>query len=236
MQSGLAEPLTVDGLERAAGVVSVGLPELWTAVSVEISGCGFLPDRRPRILFERHEFRRRTQGRFERHPFMSSLGPLPIVRYFFALGGPSLLFLLLISLSARVNPENMQKGLLDNSGISLLAIEVVLLSAASLGSCFANLQKRQSYISAGTYDPRHQGSYWTRWVTGVISGILLSQIRSSMLFAAGGDNQAKELSATLSQPALALVGGYSADLVTKVINRVISAIESLPGAPPRAAP
>jgi hypothetical protein len=34
-------------------------------LKVETSGCGFLPDRRPQILFERHVFRRDTAGRFD---------------------------------------------------------------------------------------------------------------------------------------------------------------------------
>jgi len=38
---------------------------LWAVLSVETSGCGFLPDRRPKILFERHIFRRLTGGTFD---------------------------------------------------------------------------------------------------------------------------------------------------------------------------
>ena len=34
-------------------------------MAVETSGCGFLPDRRPPILFERHIFHRLTGGRFD---------------------------------------------------------------------------------------------------------------------------------------------------------------------------
>ena len=171
----------------------------------------------------------------ECHPFLSTLGPLPIVRHFFLLGGLSLFTMLTVALSSMVNPQNMQKGMLELSGIDLLAIEVFLLSAPSLGSCFANLQKLQSYISAGTYDPRRQGSYWTRWVMGVMAGIVLSQLLYSMLITADGNNPTKELTAALSQPALALVGGFSADLVNKVLNRIIGAIDNLLGGTQRPA-
>ena len=34
-------------------------------ISVETAGCGFLPDRRPKILFERHIFSRLTCGRYD---------------------------------------------------------------------------------------------------------------------------------------------------------------------------
>jgi hypothetical protein len=37
---------------------------LWAVLSVETSGCGFLPDRRPKILFERHIFSRLTNAKY----------------------------------------------------------------------------------------------------------------------------------------------------------------------------
>jgi hypothetical protein len=40
------------------------LPTLWSVLVVESRGFGFLPDRRPKILFERHIFFRETEGRF----------------------------------------------------------------------------------------------------------------------------------------------------------------------------
>jgi hypothetical protein len=39
--------------------------ELWTVPTVETSGYGFLPDRRPKILFERHIFSRETESQFD---------------------------------------------------------------------------------------------------------------------------------------------------------------------------
>ena len=38
---------------------------MWSVVTVETAGCGFLPDRRPTILFERHIFSTRTGRRFD---------------------------------------------------------------------------------------------------------------------------------------------------------------------------
>jgi hypothetical protein len=63
--SGLGVPLTQAGIAAAAGAADIGVPELWALMSVETSGCGFLPDRRPKILFERHIFSRLTDGRFD---------------------------------------------------------------------------------------------------------------------------------------------------------------------------
>src|SRR5947199_8204907 len=53
------------GLVAEANALSVDLPEIWAVVAVETSGCGFLADRRPQILYERHVFHALTHGRFD---------------------------------------------------------------------------------------------------------------------------------------------------------------------------
>ncbi|MFP2932675.1 N-acetylmuramidase domain-containing protein, partial [Pyxidicoccus sp. 3LG] len=63
--TGAATPLTNQGIEACADTLSVHPAELWTVLQVETRGCGFFADRRPVILFERHIFSRRTQGRFD---------------------------------------------------------------------------------------------------------------------------------------------------------------------------
>ncbi len=62
---GSGKALSTAGLSSAAGIVGTSEAELWTVVAVETSGCGFLPDRRPQILFERHIFYRLTNGQFD---------------------------------------------------------------------------------------------------------------------------------------------------------------------------
>ncbi len=63
--AGRSHPLTSGGLAAAASSLSVAVQEVWTVLSVETAGCGFLPDRRPEILYERHVFHRLTGGRFD---------------------------------------------------------------------------------------------------------------------------------------------------------------------------
>lgn len=59
-----ATPLTSACLEACASSLAIGLPEIWTVLMVETRGWGFLKDRRPAILYERHVFHARTKGRF----------------------------------------------------------------------------------------------------------------------------------------------------------------------------
>ena len=61
---GAAEPLSKKGFGDVVGDLGVGVPELLAVLAVESKSCGFLPDRRPIILFERHIFHKRTGGRF----------------------------------------------------------------------------------------------------------------------------------------------------------------------------
>jgi len=65
MFEGKGKPLSQAGIERATRELSVEPPALWAVMTVETKGCGFLPDRRPQILFERHIFRKRTNARFD---------------------------------------------------------------------------------------------------------------------------------------------------------------------------
>lgn len=63
--TGTSLALSQTGIERAAKALTVAAPEIWTVFTVETSGCGFLPDRRPPILFERHVFSRLTKHAFD---------------------------------------------------------------------------------------------------------------------------------------------------------------------------
>jgi hypothetical protein len=63
MFTGVSKALSMEGISRAASSLGVGTNEIWTILTVETGGCGFLPDRRPQILFERHCFHRLTGGR-----------------------------------------------------------------------------------------------------------------------------------------------------------------------------
>jgi hypothetical protein len=72
---GLGKPLTQDALNEAAGIVGIPNAAMWAVIHVESSGAGYLPDRRPKILFERHKFHRATSGEFDNHPDISNASP-----------------------------------------------------------------------------------------------------------------------------------------------------------------
>jgi hypothetical protein len=62
---GTGQPLSAQGLNHTVDRLGVDLPTVWALLSVETAGCGFLVDRRPTILYERHLFHQLTHGRFD---------------------------------------------------------------------------------------------------------------------------------------------------------------------------
>jgi hypothetical protein len=62
---GNASALSADGLALVSGGLGVYAAEVWTVLAAETSGCGYLPDRRPQLLFERHIFHRLTNGQYD---------------------------------------------------------------------------------------------------------------------------------------------------------------------------
>ena len=53
------------GIAAVCDMLSVYAAEVWAVLTVETRGCGFLADRRPLILFERHYFSRLTRRKFD---------------------------------------------------------------------------------------------------------------------------------------------------------------------------
>jgi hypothetical protein len=62
---GRGAPLSAAGVEAVVTRLRVEPATLWAVIRVETSGFGFLSDRRPKILFERHVFHGQTRGRFD---------------------------------------------------------------------------------------------------------------------------------------------------------------------------
>jgi hypothetical protein len=62
---GKGRPITDGGIDEICSVLGVLEAEIWAVLTVETRGFGFLPDRRPQILFERHKFHSLTQGRHD---------------------------------------------------------------------------------------------------------------------------------------------------------------------------
>jgi len=151
------------------------------------------------------------------------LGPVRLVRSLMATTVISLIIFIAIGLSPQVNGQELSDGILNGSGINLLLNLLFIISAAALGGCFSGLFQINKYINNGTYDPKYESSYWIRLLMGLISGLMLAVIIPSLSSIEFGDGKGMQLTI----PLLAMLGGFSATLAYRILNRIVWAVESL---------
>jgi hypothetical protein len=91
------------------------------------------------------------------------------------------------------------------------------------------LSKAFNHIGNLSYDEKYESSYWIRFVQGIVAGVVLSVIISQAFFAQssaqppeGGLRGFK-----ITVPLLAFVGGFSSDLVYRILERIIAGIDTL---------
>ena len=86
-------------------------------------------------------------------------------------------------------------------------------------------------MSRATYDPRFDSTYWSALILGVIAGVFISELLYEVLFLLDESESAKSVAAStvvnMGKPALALLGGFSANMVHKLLQRIVDTIESL---------
>jgi hypothetical protein len=153
----------------------------------------------------------------------SIFGPIRLVRYLLLLSLVSLICLLLLGATEEVTGAS-NEVFFDQSGLPSLANAAFLLCAASIGASFSALFRINLYIAATTYDPRHDVSYWVQYGLGLIAGVLLA----TMIPISDATGQ------PISRSVLALVGGFSASLLYRTLDRLSRSIESLVAAHPAA--
>jgi hypothetical protein len=86
---------------------------------------------------------------------------------------------------------------------------------AGLGSSFYALFTAHDYVKQRTFDPRYNSVYMIRFVLGVISGIILANLP---IF---GQNPTLK---SLGPGVLALLGGFSAEAVNQVLQRLVEVL------------
>jgi hypothetical protein len=146
----------------------------------------------------------------------SMFGPIRLVRYLLLVSLASLICLLVLGATEEVTGVSNQ-AIFDLNGLSSLANAAFLLCAASIGASFSALFRINLYIAATTYDPKHDVSYWVQYGLGLIAGVLLATMIPISDAAGPG----------ISRSVLALVGGFSASLLYRTLDRLSRSIEAL---------
>jgi hypothetical protein len=125
--------------------------------------------------------------------------------------------------------------------LTLLVCELFLTFAALVGSSFAAIFRVADDVLKHIYDPRQDGLIWAQMALGAISGTVISQLIFHLLERGPELSAHSSSSATapiFEQPILALLGGFSAPLVHRILTRLLAAAEAVfgsdtPPAPPR---
>jgi len=154
-----------------------------------------------------------SEGRRSR---LSMLGPVRLVRQMLIAVVVLLVSFVLLAMSPDVNARSGDP--LTSSGWALLVNELFFIALGGLGAAFSALFTAYRYISEGTYDPKYESTYWLRFILGLMAGLLLPAL---IPIGGGADDS------TLTKPLLALLGGFSAAMLYRVLERLVTTVESL---------
>ncbi|MEM6685332.1 MAG: hypothetical protein AAF617_05995 [Bacteroidota bacterium] len=144
---------------------------------------------------------------------------LPMIRNLIILAVVFLLVFIGTSLSKEVNSDSLSKGILSNSGKSLLLNMLFLCAISGLGVMFYLLKSISEGIKNATLMPEQTIYYIALIILGIISGLILSEIVSSY-------NVGEDFS-VFNNAVLALIGGFSSDAIFSILQGIINKIKSI---------
>jgi hypothetical protein len=94
------------------------------------------------------------------------------------------------------------------------------LCAAAIGASFYALFTAHRYVVAGTFDPRYNLVYWSRLFLGIIAGAILANFM-------GEPPATNGTGFPITQTSVALLGGYSAEAVNRILRRLVDMLVTL---------
>ena len=159
------------------------------------------------------------------------LGPVPLVHRMMLAALLSLALFIGMALFPEVTGDISFQ---DAGSLELLLNLLLLLAAAGLGASFAALFKVNRFIVESNYDPKFESSYWIRFTLGLIAGIILAElvpfgdvdVVTEGAILGSKDSPNADIS-RLTKPVLALVGGFSSGVVYRILNRLVTAVDTL---------
>ncbi|HEX6746286.1 MAG TPA: hypothetical protein VF092_03145 [Longimicrobium sp.] len=202
-------PSLLGEMERIRQVASPGPAEMAALARVHSQLVVLVAPATPRALLalgdEGHDLKR-----------LAWLGHAGVVRRMMLVAAISVLLFLAVNVSDVVNDGTAD--LLKATGPTAIALEVWFVSAAAMGASFAMLMQVSDYIVKRTYDPKHEPGYWIRFLLGIMAGLILA-----VLVPVPKDSAI----AALGKPTLALLGGFSASAVYRILIKLVETVEAL---------
>lgn len=145
------------------------------------------------------------------------LGPVGLVRRMMIAAVVSMVVFIGVTLT-KVSGDN-SITISTGSGLGLLTVELLWLSAAAMGASFAMLMQMSTYVVQRSYDPKYEASYWIKFFLGVMAGFIMVSLVPVEEAGTGTGT-------SLLKPTIALLGGFSASAVYRILTRLVETIES----------
>ncbi|NQY31050.1 MAG: hypothetical protein HRT69_16485 [Flavobacteriaceae bacterium] len=149
----------------------------------------------------------------------TSYNKIPLVRNLILLALFFLIVFIGTALSPEVNNDSLDKGIMENNGLSLLLNLTFLCSISGLGVAFYLLKNVSNSIQKGTLVPEDAIYYTALIFLGIIAGIILSEIIS--LYTTSSDIN------LFNKSILALIGGFSSDAIFSVLQSLVTKVKQL---------
>jgi hypothetical protein len=154
------------------------------------------------------------------------LGRVPFVRRVMYTAILFLLGVILTRAFLHMNVPPQGENALAGVGGVLFLQQLHFMAAAGLGASFAVLFEVNISTLKAAFDPLYEPSYWTRFALGLIAGVMLADLASA-------DASKPPLYPGVAQPtlaaqsSLALLGGFSASVVYRILVHLRNTIASL---------
>lgn len=115
-----------------------------------------------------------------------------------------------------------------NQIVQLFAnIDFSAIMGALVGSFFYMLIRLQPFLENRTFDPKYNSAYFTRFVTGVVAGVILAYVVKAYVTCAPCDSsKSNNAIACLSAAIIGILGGFSAEAVEQVLQRLVEVLLS----------
>ena len=149
---------------------------------------------------------------------LAFLGPVALVRQLMVVAMICVVAFVFIGLTKNTTgPTSVT--IVNAWGLRLLLNEMWWIAAAGVGASFAMLFQVSEYIGKCNYNPNYASTYWVKFLLGVMAGYILVALLPFDPQGQGGGH--------LMQPAIALLGGYSASAVYRILTRLVEAVETI---------
>ncbi len=110
---------------------------------------------------------------------------------------------------------------------NIICLQLLLMFSAFLGACFYTLNTAKRYVLARTFDEYYIANYYSRIVIGVIAGIIIANIIKVSYFETAGTDIGSKILFQMTPSLFALLGGFSAEAVVKILNRLVAMLMTL---------